>query len=420
MSQRLSTHLPWFAALLFAGLPARAGDFFFRPFSSDADSTISSTLQYTALADFNGDGSRTVNGVQFPNTQLSGPNYTLAGPDQVFGGFGNTVTGGANGLVSDFVYGSTIVGPDQGNASMTLTGLTVGQKYVTTWYNAGFGNPGARNITITASDTNRSIFFDQNFSTNGNGNLLRYAFTATAPTITYTFDADGNGDSFHHYAFSNALQTAVFSTPVITTQTGAAPLTPFTPSSSDLLQTRLAGVTSNGNFTQEISGGIAALTDGVFTLNGNAAPAETRNLNLASGSNNSFVVFTLDTSVNTLGYDITSIETYGGWHDSGRDRQSFQVSISLAGSDAFIDFGSINFDPTFGVGTTEPTGVRAVFPATLSGVDAIRFDFPANQENTYAGYGEFDVIGTATVPEPGTALVGLLGGAVTLIRRRRR
>ncbi|HET6408219.1 MAG TPA: hypothetical protein VFG14_10095 [Chthoniobacteraceae bacterium] len=420
MSQRLFTRVPWFAALLFAGLPAHAGDFFFRPFNSDADSTISSTLQYTALADLNGDGSRTINGVQFLDSQLSGTNYTLVGPDGAFTAFANTITGSASSLISDFFFGSTVVGPDQGNASLTLSGLTVGQKYVTTWYNAAFGGPNGRNITITASDTNRSVFFDQNFSGAGNGNLLRYAFTATAPTITYTFDADGNGDSFHHYAFSNALQSAAFSTPVITTQTGAAPLSPFTPSSTDLLQTKLSGVTSGGNFTQETSGGIPILNDGIFTLNGGGAPADTRNLNLATGANNSFVVFTLDTSVNTLGYDISSIETYGGWHDNGRDRQSFQISISLAGSDAFIDFGSINFDPTLGTTTSIPTGVRAVFPATLSGVDAIRFDFPTNQENTYAGYGEFDVIGTATIPEPTAALIGLFGGAATLLRRRRR
>jgi len=419
MFPRMNSRFPWLAALVFSGLPAYAGDFFFRTFSSDADSTINPALQYTSRADFAGDGTRTVNGVQFTDTQVVGTNYALVGADATFTGFANTVTGSASGLVSDFVYGSTVPGPEQGNASLTLTGLTPGQKYVTTWYNVGFGNIGGRNITITASDTNRSIFFDENFSGPGAGNILRYAFTATTPTITYTFDADGNTDSFHHYAFSNAAETTVYSQPVITTQTGPAPLTAFSPRNDDLLQTHLAGVNSSGDFAQESAGGIPALTDGVFALNGNAEPIATRNLNLATGANNSFVEFALDTTVNTLGYDISSIETYGGWHDNGRDRQSFKISISLVGSDSFIDFGSINSDPTFGTNTSQPTALRAVFPANLTGVDAVRFDFFGNQENGYAGYGEFDVIGLATVPEP-SALAALLGGSALLLRRRRR
>ena len=54
----------------------------------------------------------------------------------------------------------------------------------------------------------------------------------------------------------------------------------------------------------------------------------------------------------------------------------------------------------------------------LTGVDAIRLDFFGGQENNYAGLGEVDVIGAATVPEP--ASVGLLlVGAVGLLQRRR-
>jgi hypothetical protein len=65
------------------------------------------------------------------------------------------------------------------------------------------------------------------------------------------------------------------------------------------------------------------------------------------------------------------------------------------------------------------SAIEADFDTALSGVDAIRLDFFAGQENTYAGLGEVDAVGSATVvPEP--ASMGLLlVGAVGLLPRRR-
>ena len=86
-----------FAALLLAGFSAHAGDFTFSVFTGDADSGVNLGLDYTTLADFNGDGTRVVNGVSFLNTGLSagalpGGNYALNLSSAAFNNFGNNKT----------------------------------------------------------------------------------------------------------------------------------------------------------------------------------------------------------------------------------------------------------------------------------------------------------------------------------------
>lgn len=396
------------AALLLAGRSVSAGDFSITPFTGDADSGISSGLTYTAKADFNGDGTRIVNGVNFTDVGMSGTGYALTGASNAFGGYGNNVTGGSNALLSDFFY----TGDGSGNASLTLSGLTIGTQYMTTWYSAGFGTPGGRNIHLTPSDTGTVFTFDENYTGGGNGNVLRYVFTAQETTITFGFDADGNNDSFHHYAMTNAVASPLLPIATITRKTGAGPLVPFAVRNDDLLQTNLASVTSTGDFAKEGAGGVPILNNGAFSIGG-GNPAD--NSQLATGENGASVTFTLDTSVNALGYDVTSIEGYGGWNDGGRDRQLYSVYYSLVGSPDFIFLGTVDDQPA---AANEPSAIQAIFTTALTGVDAVRFDFLAGQENGYAGYGEFDVVGSPAVPEP--ASLGLLAlGALMLVRRRR-
>src|SRR5688572_16742627 len=76
----------------------RAGEFTYSPFTGDGDSGINSGLTYTAIADFNGTGTRTINGVAFANTGNNGTNYTLATATTPFGGDFNNLTGTSNGL----------------------------------------------------------------------------------------------------------------------------------------------------------------------------------------------------------------------------------------------------------------------------------------------------------------------------------
>ena len=198
-----------------------------------------------------------------------------------------------------------------------------------------------------------------------------------------------------------------------TTVTGSgSPWSPFTPLNNDLLQTSLASATPTGTFDNEGSGAYTVLYDGSITIK-TPNPLFDPQPGLAAVSTGATLTFDLNVSTNIDGYDISQIVGYGGWGDTGRDDQNYSIYYSFVGNSNFtlLDTASV----------TETAGLahKSDFGASLSGVDAIRIDFGA-QENGYGGYGEFDVVGVPTVlvPEPTTVLLGGIG-MLALLRRRR-
>ena len=139
------------------------------------------------------------------------------------------------------------------------------------------------------------------------------------------------------------------------------------------------------------------------------------------------VTFDLDVTTNTLGYDLTSIDTFMGWATvaSEQANQIYSVEVSLVGSATFTALTNVNYTPFSGdsagayesrVTITDDAGVLA------SGVDQIRFTFSDPGGGTAAGtvVNEIDIQGTATaVPEPSSSALLSLSGLALLIRRRR-
>jgi hypothetical protein len=178
---------------------AATGTFATRPFYGDSTSGIYSGLAstYTHAVDLNGSG-ETINGVTFVGGGSSGANYTLSSVPNSYPFFANNLQGNISSLDSNFYYDGT------STEQLTLSGLTPGQTYVATFYNVAFGNPGGRIENITDSQGG-AVTFDENYTGNGNGNLLQDIYTAQGTSITFGFTAtDAQGDSFHQYGFSNA------------------------------------------------------------------------------------------------------------------------------------------------------------------------------------------------------------------------
>ena len=106
--------------------------------------------------------------------------------------------------------------------------------------------------------------------------------------------------------------------------------------------------------------------------------------------NNTVLTYALDTAANPNGYTISSINTYSGWRDAGRDNQDYTVSVATVDDPGvFIPLTTVGF----GVGSGSSEVTIAASSATRIG--EVRFDFGA-QENGYVGYRELDVIGSPT------------------------
>jgi len=205
-------------------------------------------------------------------------------------------------------------------------------------------------------------------------------------------------------------------------QTGAGPFTPtYTVSTTDLINGASPSAQA-GNFAEETSGGVGVLTNGTFGTISGGNPGN--NTLFATAGTGEQVTYSLNLTASPLGYNLSRIDVYGGWNDSGRDQQLYTVAYSTAANPStFVDLTSVNFNPTAG---GDPSATRVSITETAptflaSNVAAVRFTFdqPAAPENGYTGYTEIDVIGTP-VPEPTSlGLLGLVAVAVAGRRRRR-
>jgi hypothetical protein len=185
---------------------------------------------------------------------------------------------------------------------------------------------------------------------------------------------------------------------------------PITAVSGDLLETSVASFTGENSSANVRNG-----TTGTAQANDGTNPA------VVWGQGQTTYVF--NTSVNTLGYNISEIRLFSGWMD-GRAGQSYSIDYSLVGApNTFIPLGTVSAPVSDGsllTRTYDSTGANI-----LTGVAAIQF----NQiDNDLAGSGtvfrEFDVLGSPTLPAPEpTSLATLCGlsamGLLLFLRRGR-
>ncbi len=117
------------------------------------------------------------------------------------------------------------------------------------------------------------------------------------------------------------------------------------------------------------------------------------------------VTYTLPSSA-SLGWDLTNVTVYGGWGDSGRDQQEYQVSYATyLNPSTFIPLPTVSYLPANPNGVPSATRTEMI-PA--SGALAhnvayvlVNFFFQGNQaENGWEGYSEISLGGHPSLPVP--------------------
>lgn len=204
----------------------------------------------------------------------------------------------------------------------------------------------------------------------------------------------------------------------------------FTPPAS-LIQ-GLTPVTTGGNpplYTASF-GSWATVNDGIVgPANGTA---QTLLLDTTTADfSPAYAVYVFDLSVNTFGYDITSIQAFSGWTDN-RVWQNIEIRYALVGDTISGELtrvlGSFAYTPEIsGYNAAKLTIEDNFGAAMLTGVSAIEIKFlnngftggVQNGEN-YTAYKEVSVVGMASVPEPSTVLFAGLAAAGVLLRLRRK
>jgi autotransporter-associated beta strand protein len=170
----------------------------------------------------------------------------------------------------------------------------------------------------------------------------------------------------------------------------------FSPANNNLLAGLTPTAVTNGSAGAEGTGGTGVLTNG-------AIPAFSFASSYTVG-NSAVLTYSLGSS--PTGYDLTAVNLFSGWQDTGRSTINLaNLSYStVAAPGTFITIGGTGDNFAGGAANlasfTAPGGVLA------TGVSSIRFNFGASQQNGYVGYRELEVVGTVTggVLPTGTAV----------------
>jgi hypothetical protein len=128
-------------------------------------------------------------------------------------------------------------------------------------------------------------------------------------------------------------------------------------------------------------------------------------------------VFTLDTSVNASGYDISNITSLMGWStvSQAHANQTYAIEVSTVGDPGFTALAVVSYKPFPDAdGPAYESKVEVTHPSGLlaGGVDSIRFTFldPVGPDGVTPGPGQFDGTVIREIDVNGSPTTGAPGG----------
>ncbi|MEI7911913.1 MAG: autotransporter-associated beta strand repeat-containing protein [Verrucomicrobiota bacterium] len=167
---------------------------------ANSDTLVGLSTSKTYLENVNLNGAAIlVNSVPFAGSSGANPTGTgwaITGAPSTYAGGGTNPAGQLGVLTNVFIYGGT--------STLSLSGLTVGQDYIVTYYARSWESTGARAQSLSANNNGPSgVTYDMDYAAAGQGELelLRYTFQATATTQTITAAPVVTANSMHLYGF---------------------------------------------------------------------------------------------------------------------------------------------------------------------------------------------------------------------------
>ncbi len=222
-SQIISAALAVGSCILIGESSARADSFSSTsvPVNTTDFGILSPTLNPVLAVDTNGSG-ETINGVTFQSNSSinpggSGVTFSLAYSDPnaqggnngagVYGSFtaNQAIDTNIHSLLTNFYYPEvTALATDAAGANvetLTITGLTNGQKYDVTLYNSPFsqGATTGRLVDLTGLNGGATAQYQEN---NGTLSTLTYEAAASGGQIAFKAAADDGADGLHVYGFT--------------------------------------------------------------------------------------------------------------------------------------------------------------------------------------------------------------------------
>ncbi|MES2920172.1 MAG: autotransporter-associated beta strand repeat-containing protein [Verrucomicrobiota bacterium] len=175
----------------------------------------------------------------------------------------------------------------------------------------------------------------------------------------------------------------------------------------------LAGVTPSPTAPLQPDHGNTDQTGALWTiLANNTLGTAVNKLESVAPNNFETVVFPLNTTVNTGGYNISQFDAYGAWPDSGRDNLDFTIQVSTIENPTFTNLVVVSNHTVAPILSTH-TRITNDSGFLATGVTAFRFVFgtPTGQENGFVGYREFIALGTPAAISPAITWTGGSGSA---------
>lgn len=160
------------------------------------------------------------------------------------------------------------------------------------------------------------------------------------------------------------------------------------PAGTNLLNGATATATPASTSQEGSSTSLALLTNGALGASADISSSLTP-------GNNTSIVFPLNTAVNFNGYNLSSIDTYCAWPNSGRDDQSLDFSYATVDAPStFIPLSAaVIHTPNPGSPTSTRIRLTPVTGVLAARVGTLRVNL-GHQENGYVGYREFIALGT--------------------------